>query len=79
MKRLVVNSRIDSDGMLRVAVPMEFANADQNVQVTIEPTKCTQMTAEQWRDWIRKTAGSITDPTFQRHDQGVFEVRDEIP
>jgi hypothetical protein len=28
------------------------------------------MTQEEWRDFILATAGSITDPSFVRHEQG---------
>jgi hypothetical protein len=37
------------------------------------------MDRDAWRRFIEKTAGSITDPTFVRHPQGEFEVRDPLP
>jgi hypothetical protein len=37
------------------------------------------MDRESWRQFIEKTAGSITDPTFERHSQGEFEEREQLP
>ncbi len=34
------------------------------------------MTQEEWRQFVMETAGSITDPTFVRHEQGTFKQRD---
>jgi len=34
---------------------------------------------ERWRQIISETAGSISDPTFCRHEQGEYEERTEIP
>jgi hypothetical protein len=36
------------------------------------------MSAEQWAAFIDRTAGSILDPSFRRHDQGEMERRDEL-
>jgi hypothetical protein len=50
------------------------------VQVTIEPAAARRpMTQEEWRKFIESTAGSITDPTFTRHEQGEYERREELP
>jgi hypothetical protein len=37
------------------------------------------MTQEEWRDFVLTTAGSITDPSFARHEQGEYERREEMP
>jgi len=73
MMRVVVRSRVDADGVLRVAVPVGAAEADREMQITIEPLAAPQMTPDEWRQFVRSTAGSITDPTFIRHPQGEFE------
>lgn len=31
-----------------------------------------------WLRFLEKTAGSITDPTFERQPQGEYEVRDTL-
>jgi hypothetical protein len=37
------------------------------------------MTQEEWRLFVLSTAGSISDPSFVRHDQGEYERREELP
>ena len=37
------------------------------------------MDRESWLRFIERTAGSIDDPTFERHPQGVFEEREPLP
>lgn len=32
-----------------------------------------------WLQFIERTAGSITDPTFERHPQGELEERESLP
>jgi hypothetical protein len=77
---MVVTSRVDADGVLRVTLPVGVADADREVQVTVEPlTPKKPMTQAEWTAWVESMAGSITDPTFRRHDQGEYEVREEMP
>ncbi len=79
MNRLVVRSRVDTDGILRVTVPVGTAAADCEVQVTIEPITPSAMTPAEWQEFVRSTAGCISDPTFVRHEQGAYEQREELP
>lgn len=77
MNRIVLKSKVDADGVLRVSVPVGEAAAEREVQVTIE-SEVSAMTAEEWRYWVEKHAGSIADPTFRRHDQGDYEQRESL-
>ncbi len=81
MNRIVLHSVVGSDGVLRITVPIGEAYADQEVQVTIDPAQVgpTSMTQEEWREFVLSTAGSITDPSFVRHEQGEYEQREELP
>jgi hypothetical protein len=79
MNRTVVHSRVGADGILHLTVPMGKGSADQEVQVTIVPLPASSMTPDEWRNFVHSTAGSITDPTFVRHDQGEYERREELP
>ncbi len=82
LTRIVVNSRIDADGVLRVTVPFGASDANREVQVTIEatsPTSAERMMPDEWQHFVLSTAGSITDPTFVRHEQGEYEQREELP
>jgi hypothetical protein len=65
--------------VLHVTVPVSPADANREVQVTIDPVGPLSMTAEEWRSFVLSTAGSITDPTFLHHEQGEYEQREELP
>jgi hypothetical protein len=73
MKRLTIRSQVGADGILRVNVPIGTAEARSEVQVTIELIGVPTTTQKDWQDFIESTAGSITDPTFVRHEQGDTE------
>jgi hypothetical protein len=79
MNRMVLHSRVGADGILHLTVPMGEADANREVQVTIEPVVPPPMTQEEWRNFVLSTAGSITDPSFVRHEQGEYEHREELP
>jgi len=81
MDRMIVHSRVGSDGVLHITVPIGKDDADREVQVTIDPVPVgpPPMTQAEWRDFVLTTAGSITDPSFVRHEQGEYERREELP
>lgn len=77
MNRMVIKSKVGSDGVLHLALPVGMEEANKEVQVTVEAlTSKKEMTQEEWEAWVEATAGSITDPTFIRHPQGELEERD---
>jgi hypothetical protein len=78
MIRMVVKSRVGEDGVFHVDVPLGQAEANREVQLTIESTAAEPMTQEEWREFIASIAGSVTDSTFQRHEQGDYETREEL-
>jgi len=79
MNRMVIKSRVGTDGVLHLSVPVSPDDANQEVQVLIEPVVPTPMTQDDWSKFILSTAGSISDPTFVRHAQGELERREELP
>ena len=80
MSTIHTRTHIGTDGILRLQLPVDVANADVDVTVVVEPSKKPKaMSREEWLRFIRDTAGSIDDPTFVRHEQGTFEIRDELP
>jgi hypothetical protein len=79
MNRMVVHSRVGADGILNIALPIGKADADREVQVTIDPVDSSPMTQEAWQTLVLASAGSITDPSFVRHEQGEYECREELP
>lgn len=69
MTRMVLKSRVGADGVLQLSIPVGPGEANREVQVTVESGP-TAMSSEEWRQWVEKMAGCITDPTFCRHEQG---------
>ncbi len=45
MNRLVFNSKVDSDGVLHLSLPVGAAEADKDVRVTVETIKTSSNTA----------------------------------
>ena len=80
MNRVVLRSRVGEDGVLQIRVPIGEADADREVQVTIDPVPVdpAPMSEEEWRAFVLRTAGSITDPSFVRREQGEYERREEL-
>ncbi len=67
----------DANGVLNLSIALGSENANRQVRVVVEPLE-NVATDDQWQQFIRDTAGSIPDPTFQRHPQGEFEQREEL-
>jgi hypothetical protein len=51
-----VTSKVGSDGILHLDLPLGLAEADKEVQVIVEPSR-RSMTQEEWRNFILSTAG----------------------
>ncbi len=77
MSRLIVRSRVDADGMLRIVVPVGAADADREMQVTIESLSSRPDERAQYVAWLESMAGSWQGD-FERPAQGEFEVRDAL-
>ncbi len=74
-----IKSRVRPDGTVSVQVPPGVAEVDDDVVVIIEPVcRSAQMSVEEWRRRFAATQGSITDPTFRRHDQGDLREPDSL-
>ena len=77
MNRIVVTSRLDSNGVLQLNLPVSAADANQEVQITVEPVVPTVMSQEEWRRRILETAGQWQGE-FERPEQGKFEQREPL-
>ena len=78
MNRIVVKSKVGSDGVLHLALPVGMSEADQEVQVTVESlTPAEPLTPEQWGAWVDWMAGSWRGD-FQRPSPGEFEKREPL-
>ena len=78
MTEIIVNSRVGSDGVLRVTLPLGAADANREVQVVVSPVAPAKpMTKDEWRAWVMSMAGSWHGE-FERPPQGEFEQRDPL-
>jgi hypothetical protein len=78
MDHKVLRSRVNPEGVLHIEIPLGVADAGKEVQVTIDPIEPAPISQEEWRRFILATAGSIDDPSFFRHDQGQYEIRESL-
>lgn len=77
MNRIIITSRVDSAGVLQLSLPVGAANADQLVQVTVEPALQSEISPAEWRQRILDSAGKWAGD-FERPEQGEFEQREPL-
>lgn len=78
MNRIVMKSKVNSDGVLILSVPVGLEEADKEVQVTVEPFAPKKpMTREEWRAWVDSMAGTWLGD-FERPPQGEYEQREPL-
>ena len=78
MNRIVIRSKVGKDGVLDVKVPVGAADAEREVQVTVEPIPAASLTQEEWRAAVMETAGKWQG-NLARPEQGELEVREPLP
>ena len=77
MNRIVLKSRVDSNGILRLALPVGPADANREVQITVEPVGPPAPSPDEWRRGILETAGKWQGE-FERPEQGEYEQREPL-
>ncbi len=78
MNRMVVKSKVGSDGILHLDLQVGMEGADKEVQVTIEPVASKKaMTREEWHAWVDSMAGTWQGD-FERMPQGEYEEREPL-
>jgi hypothetical protein len=78
MNRIVVKSRVDGNGILQLTLPLGSADADREVQITVEPVGPPAPSADEWRRGILEAAGKWQGE-FERPEQGAYEQREPVP
>ncbi len=74
MDRIVVTSRVGSDGTLQLALPVGPAAAGREVRITIEPVGPPALSPDEWRRRVLETAGKWQGE-LERPEQGEYEQR----
>lgn len=77
MDRIVVTSRVGSDGTLHLALPVGAADAGREVQITIEPVGPPELSPDEWRRRVLETAGKWQGE-LERPEQGEYEQREPL-
>jgi hypothetical protein len=57
MNRIIVRSRVGSNGILQLAVPVGAADANREVKITVEPVGPLALSPDEWRQRVLETAG----------------------
>jgi hypothetical protein len=79
MNKVILTSQVGADGVLKVTVPLKPEDANQTVRIIVAPLDEAEApatrptTREDWLKFIERTAGSITDPTFERAPQAEYK------
>lgn len=73
MNRMIVKSRVGTDGVLHVDIPIGATEAGREVQITIEPQASMSRTQQEYLDFLDATAGAWQGD-FERPDQGQFDT-----
>jgi hypothetical protein len=77
MTRLIHYSRVDPDGILRLAIPVGVNEADREMQVTIESANHAPPRGPDYMAWLDSVAGRW-EGEFERMPQGSYETRDAL-
>ena len=78
MTRIVMKSKVGSDGVLHLSLPVGMREADQEVQVTVESVAATKpMSRAEWSAWVESMSG-CWQGDFERPPQGEFEEREPL-
>jgi hypothetical protein len=76
-----VHSRVGSDGVLKLSVPLGAQDANRDVVVTIESLSSANQVPlfeTSWQDFLDQTYGSCSGFGLVRAPQGEFELRESI-
>ena len=77
-----LESKVGSDGVLNLRVPLGVGEAGTDVLVTIQPAEAARGSSGQdhadWHQFVEETYGSCAGLGLERHDQGAFETREAI-
>jgi hypothetical protein len=73
---MIVQSNVGADGVLHLDVPVGTADANRQVQVTIEPLSSApeNMSVGDWLDWLKANYGTWQGP-FERAEPLPLEER----
>lgn len=80
MQTIQFYSRVDSDGVLKLSLPLGANEANADVLVTIQSTSVVNEAVQQmpWQEFLDATYGSCAGLGLERGPQGEYEVREAL-
>jgi hypothetical protein len=78
MTKTIVKSRVSSDGILRLAVPLGTTEKDREVTVTIEEADARPFDRQAWHQFLASIEGKW-EGEFERPPQEPPEEREAFP
>lgn len=81
----VLTTQVGADGVLTLRVPLGLADANHLVRITVETVEGPALQTappddrDGWLQFLERTGGTISDPTFERPPQGEYEEREPLP
>ncbi|KAI9130042.1 hypothetical protein [Acaryochloris sp. CCMEE 5410] len=72
-----IRSHVGADGVLRLEVPTEFADADLEVTVLLSPAESSAPTTIEWQPGFFSDVIGSWEGELTRSDQGEFEIRED--
>ena len=78
MNRIILKSKVSSDGTLRFSLPLGLHEADHEVKVTVESLATHNVTSpSEWAAWVDAMAGSWQGD-FERPLEADYEQRESL-
>jgi hypothetical protein len=76
MSTIYATSHTGPDGVLKLELPVGIPDADVDVTIVVQPSKCSK-SREEFLRFVDATAGKWQGEPLVRPDQGVFEHRND--
>lgn len=76
METIRIQTRIGSDGILRLEMPVDVRDIDAEVVVVF--TTLPAAPREEWEAFVNATYGSLADDPIERGPQPPLETRDPV-
>lgn len=77
MQTIRLSAHVGSDGLLKLEVPLEIADADLEVTVVIQPIAEMVGAADEWpAGYFATVVGALSDDPLTRPEQGEYEQRE---
>jgi hypothetical protein len=79
VQTIKLNARVGTDGVLKLEVPLDVADADLEVVVIVQPRDGASRRGRAWPPgYFEQTSGALADDPIVRAPQGEYEQREPL-